>query len=292
MTNPPPTSPVPAVPEDLKDAIIKGRCAAFIGAGLSVSAGYPKWESLITILITKAANKGYIDPKKKSELESMTKTASKWLMVAQELTDSYGQAIFHTELVTLFESIGATPTAAHILITEIPFQFVVTTNYDQLIENAYFPKFNRIPKIFTHADVSDFADSLWKQDFFILKAHGDLQKKSSIILTEKDYRTVIYSSNGYRSLLAAIFTTKTILFLGVSLSDPELHLLLTSLHDAFHGSGPYHYALVSKDEFNDTEAALWRKNFNIQCMIYEPSKGHPEVETFLKNLKDEITAVP
>jgi hypothetical protein len=292
MSSAPPAPTVPPVPDDLKDALIKGRCAAFIGAGLSVGAGYPKWEALITTLITRAVSKGYIDAKKRGELEHMTKTASKWLLVAQELTDSYGRATFHTELVTIFEAINAMPTAVHKLVTEIPFKFVVTTNYDQLIENAYFPKFNRIPKIFTHADVSDFADSLWKQDFFILKAHGDLQKKSGIILTENDYRTIIYSSNGYRSLLATIFTTKTILFLGVSLNDPELQMLLSSLHDAFHGSGPYHYALVSSDEFNDTEATLWRKNYNIQCILYKPSTGHPEVETFLNNLKYAATSTP
>src|SRR5207248_4676442 len=115
---------------------------------------------------------------------------------------------------------------AHIVLTELPFSFVVTTNYDQLIETAYLPKLKRIPKIFTHQDSSDFADALWKEEFFILKAHGDLQKKSTIVLTEKDYRNVIYSAPGYRALLAAIFTTKTMLFVGASLNDPEIKLLL------------------------------------------------------------------
>lgn len=284
--------PVPAVPNELIDALKKDRCAVFVGAGLSVGAGYPTWGQLLTSLIIKAEARNYIDTNKKIELEEMAKTTGKWLMVAQELSDIYTQPGFQNEIVLIIESISATPTEAHKLITQIPFKFVLTTNYDQLIENAYFPKFNSIPKIFTHADVADFADSLWKQDFFILKAHGSVQKKSTIILTEKDYRTVIYSSTGYRAILAAVFTTKTILFVGFSLSDPEIQLLLSSLHNAFQGSGVYHYALVPRTEFSATEASHWRKNYNVECIVYEPSTGHPEVETFLRNIRDSITPHP
>jgi hypothetical protein len=275
---------VPDIPEELVEALKKGRCAALIGAGLSISAGYPTWGTLLDALIERARQKDIITPDKELELREIAKTPSKWLMVAQELSDSYGTGLFHNELGKIFEEVGAAPTDVHRLLTEIPFRFVVTTNYDQLIENAYFPKFNRIPRIFTHQDTPDFADALWKEDFFILKAHGDLQKKSSIVLTEKDYRTVVYSSPGYRALLAAIFTTKTILFLGASLSDPELQLLLRSLHDAFQGSGQYHFALISSEGFSETEAGHWRKNYNVRCIRYEPSSGHPELIEFLKKI--------
>jgi hypothetical protein len=281
-------SSVPTVPDELKDALIKKRCAVFVGAGLSVAVGYPTWDKLLSALIKKAYKQKVIDSKKKSELEAMVKKPGKWLMIAQELGDSYGKGAFLTELAAIFEAVTPVPSNIHKLITEIPFEFVVTTNYDQLIENAYVPKFNLIPKIFTHADVSDFADSLWRGEFFILKAHGDLQKKSTIILTEKDYRTVIHTSPGYKALLAAIFTTKTILFLGSSLSDPELKLLLSSLHDAFQGKGVNHFALVPSTDFSNTEAAHWRKNYNVQCIVYQPSKNHSEVATFLKRIKDSI----
>jgi hypothetical protein len=281
----------PPVPDELKDALSKDRCSIFIGAGLSVAAGYPTWNDLLAILIKEAEKQTIIDKKKRRELESMAKTPNKWLMVAQELSDSFGQGPFHSELVKIFGSVTAKPTDAHKVITEIPFQFVVTTNYDQLIERAYFPKFDDIPKTFTHADASDFADSLWKEEFFILKAHGSLQKSNSIILTEKDYRTVIYSRPAYRALLAAIFTTKTVFFVGASLSDPEIQLLLRSLHDSFQGSGVYHFALVPSTDFSDTEAGHWRKNYNVRCIVYEPSRGHPEVVAFLESLKG-LTTMP
>jgi hypothetical protein len=281
---------IPTIPDELIDSLKKNRCSVFIGAGLSVAAGYPTWASLLAKLIGRAASQHIINTNKQLELTQIANLPNKWLMVAQELHDLYGRGPFLNELGNIFEEVQSKPTKAHEVITKIPFKFVVTTNYDQLIENAYFPLLNRIPKIFTHQDTPDFADALWKQEFFILKAHGDLQKKSSIILTEKDYRTIVYSSPGYRALLAAIFTTKTLLFLGASLGDPEIQLLLRSLHDAFQGSGQYHFALVDKTDFCETEASYWRKNYNVCCIPYEPSQGHPEVAGFLEALKFALNA--
>ncbi|MEQ2005169.1 MAG: SIR2 family protein [Limisphaerales bacterium] len=281
---------LPSIPDELIDSLKKDRCSLFVGAGLSVGAGYPTWVSLLELLIQRATDQAIISAQKQSELLDIAKAPNKWLMVAQELSDLYGRGPFHNELGKIFEETQVQPTKAHEVITQIPFKFVVTTNYDQLIENAYFPLLKRIPKIFTHQDTPDFADALWKQEFFILKAHGDLQKRSSIILTEKDYRTIVYSSPGYRALLAAIFTTKTLLFLGASLSDPEIQLLLRSLHDAFQGSGQYHFALVSNKDFSDTEASHWRKNYNVRCIRYEASQGHPELTGFLESIKSSLGA--
>jgi len=270
-------------PRELIEAIESKKCALFAGAGLSVSAGFPRWSELLDKLITSGVDRGFLTRAKADELRELAKTANRQLIVAQELSDSFGKEFFQTELVTIF-SARKTPTELHLTLPKIPFTLVVTTNYDQLLENAYSKMTDSIPKIYTHADTADFADALWQGEFFILKAHGDVARKSSLILTQKDYRTIIYSSPGYRAVLTAIFTTKTVLFLGVSMDDPETQLLLDFLHDAFHGSGVYHYALVSSQEFNDTVINRWRRDFNVNCMRYEATAGHPEVNEFVQKV--------
>jgi hypothetical protein len=134
---------------------------------------------------------------------------------------------------------------------------------------------------YTHSQAPNFVDALWKKKFFILKAHGDVDHKTEMILTERDYRDIIFRSAGYQSALSAIFTTKSILFLGASLSDPETRMLLAFLHDAFHGSGARHYALVSKSEFSETLASRWRKDYKVELLTYEPTTGRPEIAAFL-----------
>lgn len=278
---------IPEIPNELVSAIGTGKCAVFVGAGASQAAGYPGWKKLLLDLTTIALDQKVISKEKRDELKSLLNDSSKWLMVAQELLDVFEKPQFHSELAKLFEKIDGKPSSIHKIIPDIPFTFALTTNYDLLLENAYATKLKHIPKIYTHQDVADFADALWKQAFFILKAHGDIQRKSSIILTERDYRKLVYSSPGYRALLAAIFTTKTVFFVGASLSDPEIQLLLRSLHDSFQGSGQHHYAIVSEKEFGETEVGQWRKNYNIQCIRYTPSTGHPEVEAFMQQLRNK-----
>jgi hypothetical protein len=270
-------------PKELFDAVRSNRCALFAGAGLSVAAGFPRWSELLTMLIASGLERKFVDKKKAKELNNLAKRPDRQLMVAQELSDCFGKELFQTELVRIFGETKA-PTELHKVFPKIPFCLIVTTNFDQLIENAYSQITSIIPKIYTHADTADFADALWRGDFFILKAHGDVARKSSLILTQRDYRTVIYSSPGYRAVLTAIFTTKTLLFLGVSLDDPETQLLLDFLHDAFHGSGVYHFALVPENEFNDTAANRWRRDYNVNCLRYQPSQGHPEVKEFVVQL--------
>lgn len=275
---------LPKIPAGLVHALKEKKCALFAGAGLSVGAGLPSWKDLLLQLVKRGEANEYIGSSKARELEQMIQQPNRQLMAAQEISDEFGREHFLGELVDIFEKAPAAPTTLHKELLGLPFNLVVTTNYDQLIENQYAELKRGIPKTYTYQDTADFADALWKGSFFILKAHGDISRKTTIILTQKDYRTVLYAAPGYRAVLSAIFTTKTMLFVGVSLSDPETELLLGYLHDAFHGGGVYHYALVSKAEFNATVVNRWRKDYKVECLCYEATTGHPEVLSFVQAL--------
>lgn len=205
---------IPDVPAELVRALREKKCAAFVGAGLSMGAGFPSWYKLLLELTNTGERQGIFPANRRDEFIALLNEPSKWLMVAQELSETFGRGPFLNELARIFQRVPHTPTAAHKTLPKVPFQFVVTTNYDQLIETAYVQASGVIPTIFTNQDTPDFADALWRGEFFILKAHGDVNKRNGMILTEKDYRTVVYSAPGYRALLSAIFTTKTVFFSG------------------------------------------------------------------------------
>lgn len=190
-------------PPELLDAIRNGKCALFVGAGLSVGAGYPSWDGLLSRLID-ACSRGRDIPKHKAaELRRLLKHPDRYLMVAQELSDRFGEEVFRSELVKEF-SAALKPTQAHLELAKIPFRLVVTTNYDRLIETAYATVHpGEIPNTYTYRDAADFADALWKGEYFILKAHGDVGRKATIVVTERDYRSAIYRAPGYRAVLSA-----------------------------------------------------------------------------------------
>ncbi|NLS97968.1 MAG: hypothetical protein GXX96_38000 [Planctomycetaceae bacterium] len=271
-------------PSDLCDSISSGRCALFVGAGLSIGAGMPGWEELLSRLVDKFRSTDDIDADQALELKQMARAGKRPLMVAQEICDRAGRGRFLDEIVKIFGDKSKKPTESHLEMPEIPFSIALTTNYDRLLESAYVVKTRSLPTVYTHANSHDFADAIWRQDFFILKAHGTIEARSDIVLTERDYRDIIFRAPGYQAALLSIFTTKTVFFVGVSLNDPEVTLLLSYLFDAFHGSGVNHFALVPDDTITKTEASRWRKDYKVNCIRYTPTSGHPEILEFLKLL--------
>ncbi|WP_026765133.1 SIR2 family protein [Sediminibacterium salmoneum] len=270
------------IPIDLIDSFKQGKGGLFVGAGLSQSAGLPNWEGLLNDLITLAEkvsykpNKEFID-----SCRELVKQPSKYLILAQELKD-FLQDSFRKYIIEKYSDKCPPPTDNHIAVIKFPYQFIITTNYDTLLENAYVKVHGKQAKVHSFKDSPDIAYDLWNGRPFILKAHGDANKaQQGVILTENDYRQILFQEKGYQSILQSLFTTKTVLFLGSSLSDPELKLLLSFIHSSFHGGGPSHYALISEEEMNSVEAESWRKNFNIQIIPYSPASGHKEVSEFI-----------
>jgi hypothetical protein len=293
-TPPDPATPAPVTPKtgridpappDLIAAIAEQRSVVYVGAGMSIGAGYPGWPALLEHLIGIAVRLRDVTVEHAKELQALVSKndGNTFLMVAQELSDRMGRERLLDEIADLYSDDGKAPTANHTLITQISFDLAITTNYDRLLERSYAQP-GHLPSVYTHSQAPNFVDALWKKKFFILKAHGDIAHKQDMVLTERDYRDIVFRSIGYQSALSAIFTTKSVLFLGVSLTDPETRLLLAYLHDAFHGSGARHYALVSSTEFTTTVASRWRKDFKVELITYEPTPGRPEVGAFLKSL--------
>jgi len=67
--------------------------------------------------------------------------------------------------------------------------------------------------------------ALRSDDFYVLKVHGTIDQIDTIILGRSDYREVMHRSPAYQHHLATLFSTKTILFLGFGLTDPDLLML-------------------------------------------------------------------
>jgi hypothetical protein len=273
-------------PSELIQAINDKKCVVFVGAGLSQGAGYPSWPQLLKKLTDRCEREGTPASRVKAirSLISSNDTI-KYLMAAEDLRDCIGPDKFVGLLADEFQDDSMVPTAAHEQLPKIGFRGAITTNYDKLIEYTYAKaRAGRTPPTYTSNDAADLADALFKERFFILKAHGDIEKRSTLVLTEKDYRDVFYRRPGYKTALSTIFTTRSVLFLGASLADPEMWLLLGYLHDCFHGSGTYHYALLPNGDEAETMFNRWKNDFQVNCIHYDASADHREVAEFLKSL--------
>lgn len=278
---------VPEVPKSLVEDFRSRRAAIFVGAGLSKAAGLPGWSDLLTDILDRAKQRSFLPSKVvERDLRTLLKDSSKYLSVAQELEELMG-AQFRDELVRALREAKAQPSTAHRILPDLPLSLIVTTNYDKLVEQAYFERGSWLP-VYTYEDADDFVDALWSKERFILKAHGDLDRKKTMVITQKDYRKLVRTEFGYRYVVANVFMSHTVLFLGVSLRDPELALFLGYLQDAFRGSGHEHFALVPKTDFSEVDSRRWRMDFRVRTLRYDPSADHREVVEFLEALRDRV----
>ena len=163
-----------SIPTALLDAYTAGKCGIFIGAGLSKGAGLPNWFELLEILIDRGENEGMMTNEKAVDCRKLAGNASKYLMLAEELREVLGSD-FKTAIEEIFDEPNLKPTDTH---RQLPLlknnRFIITTNYDMLIEGAFAEAkmFRQGHKYYeAHAVQRD----LYRRRFFLLKAHGDAQ---------------------------------------------------------------------------------------------------------------------
>ncbi len=277
------------IPDKLKQAYKERRCAILVGAGASAGAGLPLWTRFLELMITEAEAHLVIPPAKAKEYRDLSSNPGKFLLVASGLKEDL-QVYFDEFVVNTFIAPKPTPTDMHQALVALDrTQFIVTTNYDTLIERAYRAKDPDV-SVCTFNDAGEVQRRLSKREFFILKAHGDAAKVGSgIILTDADYRNILFRQRAYQSLLSAMFTMFTVIFVGASMTDPEIMLLLNYLADSFApGSGPSHFALMAEEDVTSVEKDRWFKDFNIHLIPVSKADHYVEVTEFLVALQSTL----
>lgn len=273
------------IPEALRQAYGSGRCAVLVGAGASKGAGLPLWGELLTKMIDAAVAHRVITAEREAEYRALATRTDKFLMVASGLKDDL-QSHFDQVIEDTFIAPKPAPTPLHeALVALDKLQFVLTTNYDTLLERA-FRKRNDDVSVCSFTDAGEVQRRLSRREFFILKAHGDATKLGNkIVLTDVDYRNLLFGQRAYQSLLSAMFTMFTFIFVGASMTDPEISLLLSYIADSFSpNAGPTHYALMAAEDVTQVEQDRWRKDFKIQLITVSKQNNYAELTEFLQEL--------
>jgi CHAT domain-containing protein len=273
----------PKPPPSLVRHLREGRCVLFVGSGLSVGGGLPTWRGLLQHILDelRAEEPDRPDLGELSELLA----AAKYLEVADYCKEWLGPKRYADILTEQLRGAEGDIPEPHQIIVNLPFAAVVTTNYDKLLEHAYARLADRLPKTPTHLDLDALGPLLFDGSFFILKAHGDIDRPESMVLTTRDYQEIIHSNPAFNEIFSALLLTNAILFVGYSLSDPDFRLLLDRQLTIFKGYVPERYALMSGVNRVERDV-LWRAA-RIRVLPY-PKDAHHEVLAFLRNLQHDL----
>jgi hypothetical protein len=212
--------------DDLARAIHQRRAVLFAGAGLSMGLGLPSWGQLIDHM---AGELGY-DPKILVGPSANYLTLAEYYKLEKGKIGSLRSWMDREWNVPDSKIIAS---AVHNQIVELNFRFIYTTNYDRNLEKIYELKKIKFAKIVTAKDIS-LADP---EIPHIVKFHGDFDDDNSIVLTESDYFERLNFETPLDVKFRADILGRTVLFVGYSLGDINMRLLLYRMQKMWKQSG-------------------------------------------------------
>ena len=218
--------PAASAVDNLAQAIHERRAILFAGAGLSMSVGLPSWSELIAHM---AEELGL--PQDVLSCRSTTyHTMAEYYRIRK---GSVGPLRSWMDQNWRVSNHRIRESHLHNLIISLDFPIVYTTNYDHNIEDSYAACGRSYIKVANSRDIANAQEGVAQ----IVKFHGDFDDDSSLVLTETDY----FNRLDFDSPLDIKFRSdslgKTILFVGYSMTDINIRLLLHKLWRTWEISG-------------------------------------------------------
>jgi hypothetical protein len=233
----------------------KGVLSLFVGAGVSVGAGLPTWGTLLEAIAKEAG----MNKEDTSRLWSLP-----FLDQARLLAGRLGSAdALRKIIVRLVDSEGFS--LLHSMLSTLPSQSAVTTNYDTLFEAA--------------CRAADPENKLYvlpyeaqKGGRFLLKLHGCRLHPDDIVLTREDYLHFDSRRQALGSIVQATMIRTHMLFVGFSLVDDNYIRLADAVsqvcHDKGNGTALFLFSNAFESDLNNS--------LNIHAMVPPLPPGEKE----------------
>lgn len=196
------------IPVELLEELHKGNVVLFCGAGISISDGGIPSSSQLARELAQRANLGDVGSMSLPEVAQ----AYELVMGTQSLIAYVTERVDDPRYSLL---------RAHRLIAALPFKRIITTNWDNLLEEALRQARKPFVKVVRDSEVP-FTDD---EKVLLIKLHGSAEQKDTIVITGDDYYNVFARLPQVANLVQSFFATKTLLFLGYGLADEDFKRL-------------------------------------------------------------------
>jgi SIR2-like domain len=129
-------------------------------------------------------------------------------------------------------------------------------------------------------------DELRRGESVFVRLHGSTDAISDIVLTRTDYARVAQTGREVFDILRALALTSTILFVGYSLDDPDIQLVMQAIGRP--GPVPEAHFMLTRQPATASRIAVFRESFGVSVLTY--TGAHTRGTTAMKELAQQVEA--
>ncbi|SDA28828.1 SIR2-like domain-containing protein [Nitrosospira sp. Nsp18] len=172
----------------------------------------------------------------------------------------------------------------HQIIFDLDSRIVITTNFDRIYEKLCLSASTEGFKVLPYYS-SSLGDELRSDTRLIIKAHGTIDEVGKMVFTKSEYHNAAASHAPFYTMVRALLLTNTCIFIGCSLDDPDVLLLLEDVRITASTQRP-HYALILEENGDRYSRQDWLSSYNVKTLDYGPT--HDALMDDLSTLLDEV----
>lgn len=243
-----PAAPPDAVPEPIDASgdelaiVLDHQPVLWVGAGVSLAAGYPSTWKLVETMNAQVGGK--LDPTKP------------FFTVADDFVKRTSPGRLNNLLQRLFAE-PRSPTPVHRAVAKLAkggrLHAIVTTNYDPLIEDAL--RDAGVPCVAQKLEQN--AAVTGSGEIRVLKIHGSYDDWRKIVLSGRSYATFTEIYGFLNAQLDVLLRQRPVLFLGCSLQDPRILDWLAKIPDDWADSLEVWRALMLRKDWDAALGCTW-----------------------------------
>ncbi|MBR8218301.1 SIR2 family protein [Burkholderia cepacia] len=273
-------------PRDLVDDIARRRCVIFLGAGVSKNASNAQGERPMDWIEFLRHLAGQIADQVAVNAINECIAGGDLLTACEVARTALRPANFRTELLRCFSERRFQPAQIHENLVGIDSRIVLTTNVDKLYDMAANTVLHGDVIVKSHVD-SDVGDIVRRQNRCVIKIHGTIDAPANTIFTRVDYADARNKYAHFYRVIDALFMTHTFLFLGASMRDPDMALILEDYALRYHGARP-HYVVMPAGAVSAPVLGVLEQSMNLQTISYNSANNHAELNEGVALLKTQV----
>lgn len=267
----------------LIDRLIDEMVVPFIGAGISVGGGFPTWADHLRQQGRTAGIAG-------QQIETWL-AQGEFEQVIAHIEQVHGRDVFAQEIRDVFGKRGSIQNIT-LVISEIFKDTLITTNYDQLLEQIYDNGKISTVQVINGVTAMETPDP---SKIAIIKMHGDIKNPARCILGKAQYDEAYGEADldldrAIPKMLNYYFTNNSLLFIGCSLNnDRTIQVFREIKSRAGDYSFPQHFSI---EQTPSDIKGLVARNSELARLgitaIWYPKKKHDQVEVILRCIRNEM----